>query len=72
MHDIDQLVQQLKQDGHIKFQLLSPEEAAHLNGLVHGNVHTPMSSNLCAAISIQSYVQVLNSAPDHKMKFSTE
>lgn len=42
MHNIDQLVQQLKQDGHVKFQLLSPEEAAHLNGLVHGISSAPV------------------------------
>lgn len=40
MHDIDQLVQQLKQDGHVQFQLLSPDAAAHLNGLVHGTACT--------------------------------
>ena len=72
MHNIDQLLQQLKQDGYVKFQLLTPEEAAHLNGLVHGIVCTLMVSCVCAAIFIQSCVQVLNSASDHRTKFSTE
>lgn len=38
MQDTDQLLQQLRQDGYVIFQLLSPEEAAHLNGLVRGDV----------------------------------
>lgn len=38
MHDTDQLLQELRQDGHVKFQLLSPEETAHLNKLLQGTV----------------------------------
>lgn len=38
MHDTDQLLQQLRQDGHVKFQLLSPEETARLIELLQGPV----------------------------------
>lgn len=34
--NVDQLVKQLRQEGYVIFQLLSPEEAAGLNGLVRG------------------------------------
>ncbi|KAL3161422.1 hypothetical protein ABBQ32_010312 [Trebouxia sp. C0010 RCD-2024] len=36
IHDVDLLAKQLRQDGYVVFQLLSPEEAAGINGLVRG------------------------------------
>ena len=55
MHDIDQLVQLLKQDGYAKFQLLSPEEAAHLNGLIHGTVWHTHGFCLCCDLHTKLY-----------------
>ncbi|KAL3161822.1 hypothetical protein ABBQ38_008912 [Trebouxia sp. C0009 RCD-2024] len=36
IHDVDQLAEQLRQDGYVVFQLLTPVETARLNGLVRG------------------------------------
>lgn len=35
-HDIHEYVDQLKQEGHVVFQLLGPEGAASMKQLIHG------------------------------------
>lgn len=49
IHDVDLLAKQLRQDGYVVFQLLSPEEAAGINGLVRGIACkcSSMHCNLC-------------------------
>lgn len=74
MHDTDQLLQLLRQDRYVKFQLLSREETARLNELLQGTVSAVAHAWHSHLGFTNSCTQVLNlsSALDHTEQNSAQ